>query len=228
METENKDTKVESSEQVDQDALFGARMNELCSKLEHINKETKNLIGEVRLLKKDHDKIVRKSMGTRRKKVRDPNAPKRPLSGFAVPTVLSPELLKFIGEPEGTEVARPVVTKKICAYIKEKNLAKEDDKTQIDLTRPGGKELADLLGVPVDTNLTYFNIQTYLKSHYPQKKEAKKKEPKKKAASAPAEVPVEAAPAPVSSEPATEEPKKKVVVRKKKVAAEPVAVEATA
>lgn len=224
METENKDTKVESSEQVDQDALFGARMNELCSKLEHINKETKNLIGEVRLLKKDHDKIVRKSMGTRRKKVRDPNAPKRPLSGFAVPTVLSPELLKFIGEPEGTEVARPVVTKKICAYIKEKNLAKEDDKTQIDLTRPGGKELADLLGVPVDTNLTYFNIQTYLKSHYPQKKEAKKKEPKKKAASAPVEVPVEETPAPVP----TEEPKKKVVVRKKKVAAEPVAVEATA
>ena len=76
---------------------------------------------------------------------------------------MSSELAEFIGAER--EVSRPFVVKKICDYIKKHNLQKEDNGTEIDLTKPGGKKLADVLGIPIDTNLTFYNMHKYLIMH---------------------------------------------------------------
>ncbi len=78
---------------------------------------------------------------------------------------ISNELADFIGIDRDVKVNRPVITKKIIEHIMKHKLCKENNKREIDLSKPGGKELADLLEVPIDTNLTIFNLITYYKKH---------------------------------------------------------------
>ena len=107
-------------------------------------------------------KVAQSSKG-KKKKVRDPNAPKRQPAGFAKPTVLSPELCKFLDIDESTLVARTDVTKKITEYIKEHNLQNPSNKREILLDAP----LKKLLNPPDDVVVTFFTLQTYLKYHFP-------------------------------------------------------------
>ena len=88
---------------------------------------------------------------------------KRAPSGFAKPTNLSKELIDFIGVPEGTLMARTEVTKKITEYIKEHNLQDQKDKRTI----LPDKKLGKLLKSSKDDVVTYFNLQKYLKVHFP-------------------------------------------------------------
>lgn len=117
----------------------------------------------VKLLQKDM-KVALASK--RKKKVKDPNAPKREPAGFAKPTVLSPELCDFLKIEESTLVARTEVTKKITEYIKEHNLQNPANKREILLDGP----LKTLLNPPSDAVVTFFTLQTYLKVHFPSSK----------------------------------------------------------
>ena len=88
-------------------------------------------------------------------------------NGFSKPVDISPELCKFLGLEKDTKVARTDVTKGVTKYIKEHELQDKNDKRIIladtklkKLLSGGEKKLGD---VP----LTYFNLQTYLKRHYP-------------------------------------------------------------
>ena len=107
-------------------------------------------------------KVVEKKMKTKQKRVKDPNAPP---SGFQKPLEVSPELRKFLSLPAGELIARTEVTKKINAYCKEHNLQKEDDKRKI----MPDSTLKKLLKVGKGDQLTFFNLQKYLKPHYPNK-----------------------------------------------------------
>jgi chromatin remodeling complex protein RSC6 len=152
----------------DADGAFEDRINDLVTRLENNAKESKTIANELKVLKKDHAKIVKKISGTRRKKVpKDPNAPKKAPSGFAKPTKISAELATFLGVSEGEMIARPDVTKGITRYVKEHNLQKEENKRIIDLEKPGGEALVDLLNIPKGAELTFFNLQKYLKIHFP-------------------------------------------------------------
>lgn len=184
----NKQTKM--SDQVDTpvtedvEGAFEDRINELVSRLEENAKVSKTIANELKVLKKDHNKIVKKITGTRRKKVpKDPNAPKKAPSGFAKPTKISAELAAFLGVSEGEMIARPDVTKGITKYVKEHNLQKEENKRIIDLTKPGGEALVELLNIPKGQELTFFNLQKYLKIHFPVSEKEPKvpKAPKEKA-----------------------------------------------
>ena len=92
----------------------------------------------------------------------DPNRPKRPPSGFAKPSKLSPELCAFLGRDNGTELARTEVTKEITKYIREKNLQDPTYKRRILCDT----KLGNLLQTKEGDEVTYFNLQTYLKPHY--------------------------------------------------------------
>ena len=179
------DTEVPTTEDVE--AGFEDRIDDLVSRLENNAKEAKTIVGELKSLKKEHNKIVKKITGTRRKKVpKDPNAPKKAPSGFAKPTKISAELAAFLGVSEGDLIARPDVTKGITKYVKEHDLQNEENRRIIDLSKPGGEALTELLNVPEGQELTFFNLQKYLKIHFPQTvKEPKPpkapKEPKAKA-----------------------------------------------
>jgi len=107
-------------------------------------------------------KVVEKKMKTRVKRVKDPNAPP---TGFQKPLKVSPELQKFLGLSDGVLIARTQVTKSVNAYCKEHNLQKPDDKRVI----LADKTLKTLLKLGKNDNLTFFNLQKYLKPHYPNK-----------------------------------------------------------
>lgn len=150
---------------------FDDRINDLIVRLENSVKECKFIAAELKLLKKEHAKLEKKVAGSSSRKqkltAKDPNAPKKTPSGFAKPTQISAELAAFLGVSEGELIARPDVTRGITRYVKEHDLQKAENKRIIDLTKPGGESLIELLNVPDGQELTFFNLQKYLKVHFP-------------------------------------------------------------
>lgn len=101
--------------------------------------------------------------GKRRRRERDPNAPKRSPSGIAKPTVISAELAKFLNVAPSTMMARTDVIKKIANYIKTNNLENPKNRRQI---QPD-KALSKLLSVSKTDQVTYFNLQRFMSPHFP-------------------------------------------------------------
>jgi len=127
-------------------------------------------IGIVSDFKKLH-KTVQKHMKDnnkkrKNKKLADPNRTQRPPSGFAKPTVISTELCNFLGKPEGTEMARTEVTKFLTQYISEHKLQDQSNRRKILPDKP----LQKLLNANSDDEVTYFNLQKYMKVHFPKSK----------------------------------------------------------
>ena len=83
-----------------------------------------------------------------------------------LPTKISLELASFIEIPQNVLIKKPDITKCIYKYIKEHNLQKEENKRIIDLTKPGGQALRNLLKVPESKEFTFFNLKNYLIPHY--------------------------------------------------------------
>jgi chromatin remodeling complex protein RSC6 len=114
-------------------------------------------------------KAAQKSSGRRRRAAPvDENAPKRAPSGITKPTKVSDAMCEFMGRPHGELVARTEVTKFITNYIKTHNLKDEAVKRHIN---PDAK-LRALLNIPQGDQLTYFNLQKYMTSHFPAKVQA--------------------------------------------------------
>lgn len=213
---------VETPVTEDVEGVFEDRINDLVTRLEENAKVAKSIASELKVLKKEHNKIVKKITGTRRKKVpKDPNAPKKAPSGFAKPTMISSELAAFLGVYEGEMIARPDVTKGITKYVKEHNLQKEENKRIIDLTKPGGEALVKLLNIPEGQELTFFNLQKYLKIHFP----VSEKEPK--APKVPKEKAEKSAAKPKASKKAVKESVEEEVPTKKRASKAKEAVEET-
>ena len=110
-------------------------------------------------------KNVIKDLKAAEKKSRKANAKKskREPSGFAKPAVISKELCDFLGKPYGTEMARTEVTKYLTTYIKENQLQQPEDKRKIS----PDKKLFTLLKLKKDDQVTYFNLQKWMKPHFP-------------------------------------------------------------
>lgn len=88
------------------------------------------------------------------------NAKSRP-SGFEKPTLISDELALFFGKDLGSLMARTDVSKHIHDYVMQHKLQNEKNRRII---HPDAK-LKKLLNVNND-ELTYFNLQKYLKFHF--------------------------------------------------------------
>ena len=90
-------------------------------------------------------------------------------SGFIKPTLISPEMAAFLGEVDGTEIARTDVTKRITTYIKSNKLQNPENGRFINAD---AKLKALLKWKDGDVPLSYFNLQTYLSPHFPKKDKA--------------------------------------------------------
>ena len=101
----------------------------------------------------------------KRRRAKVEGGAKRAPSGFAKPAQISDTLSKFLNVPKGEAIARTEVTKRITAYIKEHNLQDPANKRHI---KPDAK-LGKLLGIAPNSSdeLTYFNLQKYMKPHFP-------------------------------------------------------------
>ncbi len=71
-------------------------------------------------------------------------------------------MTSFLGLKKDVEVARNEVTKMINKYIVDNNLRKEEDKRQI----IPDKKLSKLLNLDGSEQLSYFNLQKYIKHHF--------------------------------------------------------------
>ena len=114
---------------------------------------------QVRNLEKMYKKLVKENNKNMKKKN---SKVKRSPSGFAKPTSISKELCDFLQKPIGTEMARTEVTKYLTQYIKEHKLQFEEDKRKI---KPDTR-LKKLLNLKKDDEVTYFNLQKYMKPHF--------------------------------------------------------------
>ena len=111
---------------------------------------------------RDTKALNKKASGKRARKPRDPNAPK---SGFAKEGPVSDEMRKFLGLKKDELISRTDVTKRIHEYCKTKNLQNPDDKRHI----KADASLRKLLKMNKDDDLTFFNLQKFMKVHFPNK-----------------------------------------------------------
>lgn len=84
--------------------------------------------------------------------------PRKP-SNFEIPLPITDELSIFLGGGKNNKMCRSDVTKAINKYVNEKGL-----RTKHSIAPDAG--LIKLLGIDKNTELTIFNIQTYLNKHY--------------------------------------------------------------
>lgn len=93
---------------------------------------------------------------------RNKNKGTRAPSGFVKPAAISAELAKFLSVPADTKMARTDVTKMITAYVKDHKLQDSANGRKIN---PDAK-LKALLKVTDKDEVTYFNLQKYMKPHF--------------------------------------------------------------
>ena len=121
------------------------------------------LMADVRKLQKNVAKQVRESNKKNKKRRVKSGDSKRPPSGFAKPALISDALCQFLGVSKGSEMARTEVTKYLTKYIKEHKLQDENNKRIIVCD----SKLTALLKVQPNDEVTYFNLQRYMKPHFP-------------------------------------------------------------
>ena len=137
------------------------------ARLSALSAEIKLCVTEVKKLDKRVAKVVKDANKKTRKRVNNTanagDKPKRAPSGFAKPSKISSELCEFLKKPLGTEMARTEVTKYVTTYIKDHGLQNPENKRHI---IPDVK-LGKLLKTGGGDEVTYFNLQKYMKHHFP-------------------------------------------------------------
>jgi chromatin remodeling complex protein RSC6 len=183
----------------------------LKSILVHVNDQVAGLkvvMNIIRTVLKDTDRQSKEleKLRNKRSRIKTERSANALPSGITKPVAITDELAKFLGVPPGTLVPRNEVTKGVSGFVKSNELSDPSNKQKFVLDdRPQAKILRALLGNPSE-DVTYFNLQRYLKHHYIHDTEPKVS---KKAVVVVESVPLveEAVTAPT--------PKKKIMVKKK-------------
>ena len=132
--------------------VFGAKLQQITSLLSNIKSDYKAL-----------EKIVNRELKNAQKSSRKKKySANRQPSGFVRPTRISDELANFLGKTIGIEMARTDVSKEINSYIRSNNLQDKVNGRKI----IADSKLATLLKLGSDDELTYFNLQRYMKHHF--------------------------------------------------------------
>lgn len=132
---------------------FGSKLQQLVSLFSTVKNDFKTLEKSVAR----EMKIAAKASAKKRRS----NVHRKP-SGFIKPTKISSELADFLGKDRGVEMARTEVSREINAYILAHKL---QDKDNGRIIHPDNK-LTKLLKIGKEDELTYFNLQRYMKHHF--------------------------------------------------------------
>lgn len=150
---------AESSPKVEIGSL--SKIAEVEAMLQQLGSLSAKIKGELKGLRKTVER-EQKAAAKNSKSARKHNPNRKP-SGFAKPTRISDELAQFLGKTVGTEMARTDVSKEISNYIKTHNL---NDAANKRIIHPDAKLSTLLKYKKGDKQLTYFNLQTFLKHHF--------------------------------------------------------------
>lgn len=134
-------------------AEFGAKIQQLTTLLSLLKTEYKGL-------EKAVSREVKNAQKASKKKKR--SSGNRQPSGFVKPTLISDELAAFLGKEKGSELARTAVSKEINTYIVANKLQDAANGRKIN----ADAKLAKLLKLEKNDELTYFNLQRYMKHHF--------------------------------------------------------------
>ena len=114
---------------------------------------------EMKLMSKQNGKAISKLSGKKAKRVGAVRLP----SGFVKPTCISAELAAFLGKEPSVLMSRTEVSKEINKYIRTNDLQDKTNGRRILADGP----LSKLLNFNADEEeLTYFNLQRYMKHHF--------------------------------------------------------------
>lgn len=133
----------------------------LSTTLKNLTNNLRNTLKNVEKQEKELEKLKNKKSRTKSERSSSGVA-----SGITKPVSISDELAVFLGVSPGTLVARNEVTKGVSAFIREHELADPSNKQKFLLdSRTQAQVLKKLLNNP-EEEVTYFNLQRYLKHHY--------------------------------------------------------------
>lgn len=149
-----------ANEVVEETSGIQQKMNEFSAKLQQISSIFSSMKGDFKTLEKTITRELKAAQKASSKRAK--RAGNRQPSGFVKPTRISDELAQFLGKTVGTEMARTDVSKEINAYIRANNLQRPDNGRFI---VPDAK-LTTLLKLNKDDELSYFNLQRYMKPHF--------------------------------------------------------------
>ena len=146
-----------------EEVTLDAQFRDILTRIQEFRTLAASLTADVRRLQKNVAREVRESNRRNRKRRVQSGDTKRPPSGFAKPALISDSLCQFLGKPSGTEMARTEVTKYLTQYIKQHSLQDSENKRRINCD----SALKSLLNVSDGDEVTYFNLQRYMKPHFP-------------------------------------------------------------
>jgi len=145
-------------------ASYKSQISELTDSLKQAQSIIKTSLSVIVKLEKQLDRDRKQMEKELKKKTRKTNV-NRSVNGFSKPGEVSQELKEFFKLGKDEKIARTEITKKITSYCQENKLQKEDDKRVILADEP----LKKLLRMKKGDELTYFNLQKYMKIHFPNK-----------------------------------------------------------
>lgn len=151
---------VETAEPVVEDTSVFAKLGDYSAKLQQLTALLSTLKSDFKTLEKCVSRELKSAQKSSQKK-RKVSANRQP-SGFVKPTRISDELATFLSKPIGSEMARTEVSKEINLYIRSKSLQDKDNGRKI---HPDAA-LTKLLNIGKGEELTYFNLQRYMKHHF--------------------------------------------------------------
>lgn len=151
---------VAETSEVDQMTGLTHKLSEFSAKLQQLVGLFSSVKNDFKTLEKIVTREMKAAVKASAKKRR--NTGNRKPSGFIKPTRISDELASFLGKEIGTEMARTEVSKDINAYIQAHKL---QDPSNGRIIHADAK-LSKLLKLQKTDELTYFNLQRYMKHHF--------------------------------------------------------------
>ena len=145
-------------------ANYADEFTHLLSQLRTLQTTLKDLTQYTMKLEKrvaKDQKAVQKRVNGKRRRAPGSGQP----SGFSKPGPVSDELRSFLKLGKDELIARTEVTKRINAYCKENGLQSDTDKRVL----KADTTLRKLLRLGKNDELTFFNLQKYMKVHFPNK-----------------------------------------------------------
>jgi len=139
-----------------------SKLSEFSTKIQQYVSLGASLKAEYKALERYISRELKNAQKASSKKSKSKNSGNRKPSGFVKPTLISNELAAFLGKPEGIEMARTEVSKEINSYIRLHELKNKENGRKI---MPDAS-LKKLLNIGDSDELTFFNLQRYIKHHF--------------------------------------------------------------
>ena len=144
-------------------STLASKLNDFGSKIQQVTTILSSMKADYKLLEKSVSKELKAA--SKSKKGKKASSGNRQPSGFVKPSVITEELMTFLGKEPGTMMSRVEVSKGINEYITTNSLKDKTSGRQIN----ADAKLAALLKLGKEDVLTYFNLQRFLNIHFVKK-----------------------------------------------------------